>query len=41
MSERKSAPVLASMDPEKARQLTMLLMERKSLSKVTTTIMNQ
>ena len=31
MSERKSAPVLASMSPERARTLTMMLAEQKSL----------
>ncbi len=41
MSERKSAPVLASMEPEKARQLTMMLMEKKSLSGITANILTQ
>ena len=31
MSERKSAPVLASMNPDRARTLTIMLMEQKSL----------
>ncbi len=31
MSERKSAPVIASMSPDRARNLTMMLMEQKSL----------
>lgn len=31
MSERKSAPILASMDPERARTLTIMLMEQKAL----------
>ena len=31
MSERKSAPVIASMDPERARTLTIMLLEQKSL----------
>ena len=31
MSERKSAPVIASMDPERARTLTIMLMEQKAL----------
>lgn len=31
MSERKSAPILASMDPNRARTLTIMLMEQKSL----------
>lgn len=31
MSERKSAPVIASMDPDRARILTMMLIEQKSL----------
>jgi len=31
MSERKSAPILASMDPERARTLTIMLMEQKTL----------
>lgn len=31
MSERKSAPIIASMEPDRARTLTMMLMEQKSL----------
>lgn len=31
MSERKSAPIIASMEPDRARALTMMLMEQKSL----------
>lgn len=31
MSERKSAPVIASMNPDRARTLTIMLMEQKSL----------
>lgn len=31
MSERKSAPVIASMNPDRARTLTLMLMEQKSL----------
>jgi flagellar motility protein MotE (MotC chaperone) len=31
MSERKSAPILASMEPERARTVTIMLMEQKSL----------
>lgn len=31
MSERKSAPIIASMDPERARTLTIMLMEQKAL----------
>lgn len=31
MSERKSAPIIASMDPSRARTLTIMLMEQKSL----------
>lgn len=31
MSERKSAPIIASMVPDRARTLTMMLMEQKSL----------
>lgn len=31
MSERKSAPIIASMDPARARSLTIMLMEQKSL----------
>jgi flagellar motility protein MotE (MotC chaperone) len=31
MSERKSAPIIASMDPERARTLTIMLLEQKSL----------
>ncbi|HPF78311.1 MAG TPA: MotE family protein [Alphaproteobacteria bacterium] len=31
MSERKSAPIIASMNPDRARTLTMMLMEQKSL----------
>jgi flagellar motility protein MotE (MotC chaperone) len=31
MSERKTAPILASMTPERARTLTIMLMEQKSL----------
>jgi flagellar motility protein MotE (MotC chaperone) len=31
MSERKSAPIIASMNPERARTLTIMLMEQKSL----------
>jgi len=31
MSERKSAPILASMEPERARTLTLMLMEQKTL----------
>ncbi len=34
MSERKSAPILASMDPARARSLTIMLMEQKSLPNV-------
>lgn len=34
MSERKSAPVIASMDPARARSLTIMLMEQKSLPKM-------
>ncbi|MCI5060258.1 MAG: flagellar protein FlbB [Alphaproteobacteria bacterium] len=34
MSERKSAPIIASMDPARARTLTMMLMEQKSLPKI-------
>lgn len=36
MSERKSAPVMASMSPERARTLTIMLMEQKSLSGIPT-----
>ena len=31
MSERKSAPILASMNPDRARTLTMMLIEQRSL----------
>ena len=31
MSERKTAPIIASMSPERARTLTIMLMEQKSL----------
>ncbi len=31
MSERKSAPIIASMNPERARTLTIMLMEQKAL----------
>ena len=31
MSERKSAPIIASMTPDRARTLTMMLMEQKTL----------
>lgn len=31
MSERKSAPIIAAMSPDRARSLTMMLMEQKSL----------
>jgi flagellar motility protein MotE (MotC chaperone) len=31
MSERKSAPILAEMDSDRARQVTTLLAERKQL----------
>ncbi|MEM6812206.1 MAG: MotE family protein [Pseudomonadota bacterium] len=31
MSERKSAPIIASMEPERARTLTIMLMEQKAL----------
>jgi len=31
MSERKSAPIIASMDPARARNLTIMLMEQKAL----------
>ena len=41
MSERKSAPVLASMEPDKARALTIMLMEKKSLSKISEKMTNQ
>ena len=34
MSERKSAPVLAAMDAERARQLTILLVEQKQLPQI-------
>lgn len=34
MSERKSAPIMASMSPERARTLTIMLMEQKSLNDV-------
>jgi flagellar motility protein MotE (MotC chaperone) len=34
MSERKSAPILASMEPERARTLTLMLMEQKKLPDV-------
>lgn len=32
MSERKSAPIIASMDPDRARTLTIMLMEQRSLN---------
>lgn len=35
MSERKSAPIIASMDPDRARTLTIMLMEQKSLNNAT------
>jgi len=31
MSERKSAPIIASMNPDRARNLTMMLIEQKSI----------
>ncbi len=34
MSERKSAPVIASMSPERARTLTTMLMDQKSLNEI-------
>ena len=40
MSERKSAPILASMDPERARTLTIMLMEQKSLPNLSETDMS-
>lgn len=35
MSERKSAPIIASMDPDRARTLTIMLIEQKSLNNAT------
>lgn len=34
MSERKSAPIIASMSPERARTLTQMLMDQKTLSDI-------
>ncbi len=41
MSERKSAPVLASMNPDRARTLTMMLIEQKSLIDFSGDLMQQ
>ncbi len=38
MSERKSAPIIASMSPERARTLTTMLMDQKSLSAISTNV---
>jgi flagellar motility protein MotE (MotC chaperone) len=35
MSERKSAPIIAAMSPERAKTLTTMLMDQKTLSDVT------
>lgn len=40
MSERKSAPVIASMDPARARTLTIMLMEQKSLPSAAEDLLN-
>lgn len=40
MSERKSAPILASMEPERARTVTIMLMEQKSLPTLTDDLLN-
>ncbi len=40
MSERKSAPILASMDPERARTVTIMLMEQKSLPTLSDDLLN-
>jgi len=34
MSERKSAPIIAAMSPERAKTLTTMLMDQKTLSDV-------
>ena len=34
MSERKSAPVLAEMDPERARTVTILLAQQKQIPSI-------
>jgi flagellar motility protein MotE (MotC chaperone) len=39
MSERKSAPIIASMTPERARTLTIMLMEQKSLPTMSNNLM--
>lgn len=41
MSERKSAPIIASMTAERARTLTIMLMEQKSLPTLSNDIMQQ
>ena len=41
MSERKSAPILASMEPERARSLTIKLMEQKALPDVSDPMLKQ
>ncbi len=41
MSERKSAPILASMEPERARTVTIMLMEQKSLPTLSDDLLNQ
>lgn len=38
MSERKSAPIIASMSPERARTLTTMLMDQKSLNDISTNV---
>lgn len=40
MSERKSAPIIASMDPERARTITVMLSEQKQLPKITEDFFN-
>lgn len=39
MSERKSAPIIASMRPDRARNLTLMLMEQKSLPTLSENLM--
>lgn len=41
MSERKSSPVIASMTPERARTLTIMLMEQKSLPTLSNNLIQQ
>ncbi len=38
MSERKSAPIIASMSPERARTLTSMLLDQKSLTDISASI---